>query len=89
MSVAGDVEVLVGLRGLVDAKKEAARVEREIKKVEKEAAGLENKLKAKAFVEKAPAEVVAQTREQLAALQGTRQRLEEARALAVELATEG
>ena len=40
MSVAGEVEVLVGLRGLVEGAKEAARIEREIKKVEKDIAAL-------------------------------------------------
>jgi valyl-tRNA synthetase len=85
MSVAGEVEVLVGLRGLVEGSKESARVDREIKKVEKDLAVLQKKLASPAFVEKAPAEVVAQSREQLQALERTRARLEEARQLAAEL----
>jgi len=85
MSVAGEVEVLVGLRGLVDAKKEAARIEREIKKVDKDILALGGKLKSKAFVEKAPAEVVLQAREQHQTWLSTRERLEEAKLLAAEL----
>jgi len=85
MSVAGEVEVLVGLRGLVEGAKEAARVDREIKKVEKDLAALQKKLASPAFVEKAPADVVAQSREQLQALERTRERLVEARQLAAEL----
>jgi valyl-tRNA synthetase len=85
MSVAGDVEVLVGLRGLVDGVKEAERVERQIKKVDKDILMLQKKLDSPTFVEKAPSEVVAQTREQLESLGRTRERLEEARLLAREL----
>jgi valyl-tRNA synthetase len=85
MSVAGDVEVLVGLRGLVEAAKEKARVEREIKKVDKDIANLQKKLDSPAFVEKAPPEVVAEARTQLEALVRTRARLVEALQLAHEL----
>jgi valyl-tRNA synthetase len=85
MSVAGDVEVLVGLRGLVDATKEEGRIDREIKKVEKDAANLQKRLDSPAFAEKAPKEVVAEARGQLEALRRTRARLEEALALAREL----
>jgi len=86
MSVAGDVEVLVGLKGLVEASKETARIEREIKKVEKDLALMQKKLASKAFIERAPAEVVAESQEQLAGLVRTRSALEEARFLAEELA---
>jgi valyl-tRNA synthetase len=86
MSVVGDVEVLVGLRGLVDAAKEADRVEREIRRADKDLGVLEKKLGSKAFVERAKPEVVAETKDQLEALRRTRARLEEARQLASELA---
>jgi len=85
MSVAGEVEVLVGLRGLVDAAKEAGRVDREIKKVDKDLAALQKKLESKAFAERAPEGVVAEARGQLEALVRTRGRLLEARELAREL----
>jgi valyl-tRNA synthetase len=85
MSVAGEVEVLVGLRGLVDPAKEEARIERETKKVDKDAANLQKRLDSPAFAEKAPKEVVAEAKEQLEALRRTRARLEEALVLAREL----
>jgi len=86
MNVAGEVEVLVGLVGLVDAKKEAARIEREIKKTEKDLAVLEKKLSLPSFVDKAPPEVVAEAKAQREALLRTRARLDEARGIADELA---
>ncbi|HEU4409323.1 MAG TPA: valine--tRNA ligase [Polyangiaceae bacterium] len=85
LAVAGDVEVLVGLVGLVEGSKELDRIEREKKKVEKDLAALEKRLAQPSFVEKAPAEVVAEARTQLEALVRTRARLDEARALAAEL----
>ena len=85
LSVAAEVEALVDLRGLVDGKKEADRVEREIKKVEKDIAVLSKKLGTPAFVDRAPPEVVAESRAQLEALQRTRTRLDEARSIAAEL----
>jgi valyl-tRNA synthetase len=88
MSVAGDVEVLVGLVGLVEPKKEADRVEREIKKCDKDLAVMRKKLSSPSFVDKAPPEVVAEARQQLEALERTRQRLEEARGIARELEEE-
>jgi len=84
-SVAAEVVVYVGLRGVVDAAKEEARVEREIKKVDKDIANLQKRLDSPAFVEKAPKEVVAEAKEQLEALRRTRAQLEEALALAREL----
>ncbi|MBW2527598.1 MAG: valine--tRNA ligase [Deltaproteobacteria bacterium] len=85
LSVAADVEVLVTLKGIVDAAKEKARVEREIKKTEKDIAALDKKLANKGFAERAPAEVVAESR---AALESNRERLrllQEALELASEL----
>jgi valyl-tRNA synthetase len=85
MSVAGEIEVLVELSGLVDGTKEAARVEREVKKAQKDIAALEKKLGSPAFAERAPAEVVAETKHQLEALHRRRTQLDEARDLAREL----
>ena len=85
MSVAGDVEAIVELKGLVDAAKETERVEREVKRVEKDIAAVEKKLGSPAFVDKAPPEVVVEAHAQLEALRRTRAALEEARALAREL----
>jgi valyl-tRNA synthetase len=85
MSVASGVEVLVDLRGLVEGAKEAARIEREIKKTEKDIAALEKKLSLPSFAEKAPPEVVAEARAQLGELKKKREGLEEAKGIAAEL----
>ncbi len=85
MSVAGEVEVLVGLKGHVDADKDAARVEREKKKVVKDIEVMQKKLASSSFLEKAPPDVVAQAKDQLGALLRTLERLEEALRLAKEL----
>ena len=86
MSIAAETEVLVGLKGLVEADKEGARVDREIKKVEKDIGVLEKKLSQPTFSDKAPPEVVAEARALLEELKRKRVSLEEARGLAGELA---
>ena len=78
VSVAGEVEVLVGLRGLVEPKKEGDRLERKLKKVEKDIAVLEKRLSNPSFVASAPPEVVAEARAQLALLERQREHLKEA-----------
>jgi valyl-tRNA synthetase len=82
---AGPIEVLVGLKGLVDGATELARIEREIKRVDKDIQATEKKLSSKAFVEKAPKEVVDEANALLVQLKDTRARLEESRKLADEL----
>jgi valyl-tRNA synthetase len=84
-AVAADVEVLVGLRGLVDAAKEEERIARTLKKIQKDIDVLEKRLKNPNFVANAPAEVVAEAREQLAGLERQKERLEEAKGLVREL----
>jgi valyl-tRNA synthetase len=86
MSIAADTEVLVSLKGLVEGSKEGARVEREIKKVDKDIAALEKKLALPSFAEKAPPEVVTESRAQLEELRRKRVALEDAKGLATELA---
>jgi valyl-tRNA synthetase len=86
LDVAGDVEVLVGLLGLVSAQKEQERIERTMKKLAKDIDLLQKRLSNQSFVDKAPAEVVAEAREQKAALERQQARLEEARSLVSELA---
>ena len=85
MSVAGPVEVLVGLSGLVEGAREKERVQREIKKVDKDIVVTDKKLSSPAFVDKAPAEVVAEARANLEALRRKRAQLDEALAIADEL----
>ncbi len=85
MSVAAETEVLVALKGLVDPAKETARVDRELKKVEKDVAALEKKLALPSFADKAPPELVAESKAQLEELQRKRVALGEAQGLAAEL----
>jgi valyl-tRNA synthetase len=77
--------VLVQLKGLVEGAKEAARVDREIKKAEKDLAALEKKLALPSFADKAPPEVVAETRAQVEELKRRLAGLAEARHIAAEL----
>ena len=86
MSIAAETEILVGLKGLVEADKEGARIDREIKKVDKDVIVLEKKLSQPTFADKAPPEVVAESRALLEELKRKRISLEEARGLAGELA---
>jgi valyl-tRNA synthetase len=85
LTVAGDTDVLVGLRGLVEAKKERERIERTITKIQKDLAGLEKRLGDDKFLKNAPPDVVEQAGEQKAALERQRARLVEERGLADEL----
>jgi valyl-tRNA synthetase len=85
LDVAGDIEVLVGLRGLVDKAKEKERVERGLKGVEKDILVMTKRLENKNFIANAPPEVVAEAKEQLARLERQRERLIEARGLVDEL----
>jgi valyl-tRNA synthetase len=81
----GPIEVLVLLKGLVDAAAELARIDRETKKIDKDIAAIEKKLGSPGFVDRAPKEVVDEARQQRESLVGARQRLEAARELAAEL----
>ncbi len=81
----GPVEVLVGLKGLVERDAELARIDRELKKLEKDLAALDKKLGSPGFVDRAPKEVVEEAKQQRDALVQARSRLEAARELAREL----
>lgn len=85
VTVAGDVEVWVGLKGLVEAAKEQERIERRLKKLDKDLAGLEKRLNNPKFTQKAPSEVVEEVRSQVQSLSEQRARLEAAKALVAEL----
>uniref|UniRef100_A0A831UGL1 Valine--tRNA ligase n=1 Tax=Geobacter metallireducens TaxID=28232 RepID=A0A831UGL1_GEOME len=66
VSVAGDVEVAVPLKGLVNVEEEEKRLLKEIGKLDKDVEFLAKKLENPSFVERAPADVVAKEREKLA-----------------------
>jgi len=60
--VVAGMEIAVPLEGLIDVAKEKERVTKEIARKETEAAGLGSRLDNASFVERAPREVVVQTR---------------------------
>jgi valyl-tRNA synthetase len=61
----GGAEVAVPLEGLIDFAQEAARLNRELEKLQKEAGALEKQLSNPQFVERAPAAKVSEIRERL------------------------
>ena len=65
-ALVGDLQVLIPLAGLIDKDAEIARLTREIAKLDSEIARCQAKLGKPSFVERAPAEVVAQERARLA-----------------------
>jgi valyl-tRNA synthetase len=85
VSVVGDVEVLVGLLGLVERDKEKERIQRTIKKVSKDVEVMEKRLANENYVKNAPPEVVTEARALLEQLKRQLVHLEEALKLADEL----
>jgi valyl-tRNA synthetase len=75
--VAGDVEILLPLAGLIDVAEEEKRLEKEIAKVEKDVEMFARKLGNEAFVAKAPPEVLEKDRGKLADAREKRGILEE------------
>jgi len=76
--LAGDWEVgLLVEEGLIELEKEINRLERELKKTEEDIAKLEARLNQKSFLEKAPREVVGETRSRLEELQRKREKTRE------------
>ncbi|HYQ44892.1 MAG TPA: valine--tRNA ligase [Polyangiaceae bacterium] len=69
LTVAGDVDVLVHLRGLVDPAHEKERVERKLKKIQKDLEVMEKRLTNANFIKNAPPEVVVEANAQKQALQ--------------------
>jgi valyl-tRNA synthetase len=86
MALFGDLEVRVPMAGLVDIPAELSRLDREIAKIEADAARLNEKLSNSNFIERAPEEIVASERKKLEqaeaalkVLQQQRQQIEELR----------
>jgi valyl-tRNA synthetase len=69
MMMAGDVEVIVPLEGLVDVEAEKARLEKEKAKLEKARAYLTKKLTDPKFIDRAPLDVVDKARAELAEIE--------------------
>jgi valyl-tRNA synthetase len=75
--VAGDIQIYVPLKGLVDVAAEEERLLKEIGKIEKEIEMFSRKLESPAFVDRAPAGIVAKERQKLAEVNGRKLVLEE------------
>jgi len=73
----GDLEIFIPMAGFINKDEEAARLNREIGKVQKDHTLIENKLKNPNFVDKAPADVVAKERARLQELTQTLGKLQE------------
>jgi valyl-tRNA synthetase len=76
LNVAGDVEVLVTLKGHIDPLKEQERLDREVKRVAKDIEVMEKRLANQNFVANAPPEVLAEARALLESLKQQKARLE-------------
>jgi valyl-tRNA synthetase len=77
IQVAGDVQIYVPLKGLVDVAAEEERLLKEIGKIDREIEMFSKKLESPAFVDRAPAEIVAKERQKLADVNGKKLVLEE------------
>jgi valyl-tRNA synthetase len=77
IQVAGDVQIYVPLKGLVDVAAEEERLLKEIGKIDKEIEMFSKKLESPAFVDRAPVEIVAKERQKLADVNGKKSVLEE------------
>ncbi len=75
LQVAGDVEIVVPLKGLVNVEEEEKRLLKEIGKIDKDIDFLSKKLENPSFVDRAPADVVAKEREKLAEFANKKQLL--------------
>jgi valyl-tRNA synthetase len=77
IQVAGDVQIFVPLKGVVNVEEEEKRLGKEIARIGKDIDFLATKLGNPSFVERAPAEVVAREQDKLAEFSDKRRLLEE------------
>ncbi|WGS86535.1 valine--tRNA ligase [Methylomonas sp. UP202] len=77
IALVGDMKILIPMAGLIDKDAELARLDKEIQRIEKELPRIEGKLGNAAFVDKAPADVIAKEREKLAGLRSSLTNLKE------------
>ena len=79
-ALVGEMKILIPMAGLIDKDAEAARLDREIDKLQKDIQRVEGKLSNDSFIGKAPAAVVQKERDKLSdmqqALQGLSEQLE-------------
>jgi valyl-tRNA synthetase len=76
-ALAGELEILVPIAGLVDKEAEISRLEKEISKLDIEVSRLRGKLGNAAFIDKAPAAVVNKEQEKLQAQEQALETLQE------------
>ena len=76
-ALVGELEILVPMAGLIDKEAELARLAREVDKLQKDLVRIQAKLGNSAFVDKAPAEVVAKEREKMASQEQALKKLEQ------------
>ncbi len=76
-AVHGPVTVILPMAGLLDTSKEADRLQKELERATMEVERLQGRLDNKQYVSKAPASVVAETKEKLASAKEERQTIEE------------
>ena len=75
-SVLGEMDLIVPLEGMMDFQEERNRVEKELKKIEKDLIFLGKKLSNPNFVKKAPAEVIEKDEHRKASLSEKQAKLE-------------
>ena len=85
-ALAGDLEILVPMAGLIDVDAELARLDREIDKIGIETKKLTGKLSNPKFADNAPAEVVAKERQRLEDFEGSLSQLQGKRSAIAEMA---
>ncbi len=76
-ALAGELEILIPMAGLINKDEESTRLTKEILKLQKEMKRAEDKLQNPHFADKAPPEVVEKEREKLAEMTVTLRKLEE------------
>ncbi|MFO8025565.1 valine--tRNA ligase [Thiohalophilus sp.] len=74
-ALAGDMQILIPMAGLIDKETELARLNKELDKLESDARRVEGKLGNAGFVDKAPETVVQKERDKLRDIQSTLQQL--------------
>jgi valyl-tRNA synthetase len=76
-SVIDGMDLIVPLEGMMDFAEEKNRIEKELKKIEKDSIVLTSKLSNQSFVQKAPPEVIEKDRQRMLALSEKQARLKD------------
>jgi len=76
-AVAGNIEIFVPLKGLINFEEEEKRLKKDIEKIERELLAVERKMSNKEFLEKAPKEVVEKDKARLEELLQKKMKLEQ------------